>query len=113
MVQDGARSIHIVLPIFCLKIMLVIVKIQLFMRKDIALTRVCLVKYFLLASLEVQQIDVLEKPFLTLDLKSKLITSDSSFSSLCGMIVYRMHIGFILLSDNGKRILQNSEFLTA
>ena len=113
MVQDGARSIHIVLPIFCLKVMLVIVKKQLFMRKDI--TRVCLVKYLLPASLEIQQIDILEKAmrFPTLDLKSKLLTSDNSFSSLCGMIVYKMHIGFILLSDNGKRILQNSEFLTA
>ena len=94
--------------------MLAIVKKQLFMRKDIALTRVCLVKYLLPASLEIQQVDVLEKAMRspTLDLKSKLLTSDNSFSSLCG-IVYKMDIGFILLSDNGKRILQNSEFLTA
>ena len=44
------------------------------MRKDIALTRVCLMKYLLQAPLKVQYIDVLEKPkrFLNLDLKTKL-----------------------------------------
>ena len=61
-------------------------------RKDIAFTRVCLVKYLLSAPLEVQQTDVLEKPmhFLTLDLKAKLITSKRTFSSLCRMVVYKV-----------------------
>ena len=61
------------------------------MRKDIALTRVCLVKYLLPAPLEDQQIDFLEKSmhFMTLDLKKKLTTSDGTFSrNLCRMVVY-------------------------
>ena len=41
------------------------------MRKDIVLTRVCLVKHLLPAPLEVQLIDPMR--FLTLDLKEKLI----------------------------------------
>ena len=62
---------------------------NLFMRKDVALTRVCLAKYLLSVSLEDQQIDVLEKPmhFLTLDLKKKLITSEGT---LCRMVVYKV-----------------------
>ena len=59
------------------------------MRKDVALTRVCLVKYLLSVRLEDQQIDVLEKPmhFLTLDLKKKLITSEGT---LIRMVVYKV-----------------------
>ena len=66
---------------------------HLFMRKDIALTRVCLEKYLLPAPLEVQQINVLEKPmrFLTLDLKTKLIIFESTFrGSLCRMVEYKV-----------------------
>ena len=51
------------------------------------------VKHLLPAHLGVQQIYVLEKPmrFLTLDLKTKLITSKSIFRrSLSGMVVYNM-----------------------
>ena len=51
------------------------------------------VKYLLPAHLEVQQIYVLEQPmrFLTLDLKTKLITSESTFRrSLSGMVVYKI-----------------------
>ena len=57
------------------------------------LTRVCLMKDLLPALLEVQYIHVLQKPvpFLTLDLKTKLITSQSTFRrSLCGMVVYKV-----------------------
>ena len=45
-----------------------------FMRKEIALVRVSLVKYLLQAPLKVQYIDFLEKQkrFLNLDLKTKL-----------------------------------------
>ena len=63
------------------------------MRKDIALTRFCLVRYLLPAPLEVQLINVLEKPmrFLTLDLKTKLIISESTFRrSLCRMVMYKV-----------------------
>ena len=63
------------------------------MRKDIALTRVCLVMYLLSAPLEDQQIDVLEKPmhFLTLDLKKNLTTSEGTFRrNLCRMVVYKV-----------------------
>ena len=63
--------------------MLAIVKKHFYMRKDIALTRVSLVKYLL----------VLEKPmhFLTLDLKTKLIIYESTFMrSLYGMVVYKV-----------------------
>ena len=66
---------------------------HLFTRKDIALTRVCLVKYLLPAPLEDQLIDVLEKPmhFLTSDLKKKLITSEGTFRrNLCRMVVYKV-----------------------
>ena len=62
----------------------------LFMRKDIALTRFCLVKYLLPVPLEVQYINVLEKPmrFLTLGLKTKFIISESTFRRiLCRMAV--------------------------
>ena len=50
------------------------------MRKDIALTRFCLVKYLLPAPSEVQYMNVLEKPmrFLTLGLKAKLIISEGA-----------------------------------
>ena len=46
-------------------------------------------KYLLPAHLEVQQIYVLEKPmcFLTLDLKTKLITSESTFRRSLSMMV--------------------------
>ena len=63
------------------------------MRKDIALTRFCLVNYLLPAHLEVQQVNILEKPmrFLILDLKTKLIISESTFRrSLCRMVVYKV-----------------------
>ena len=63
------------------------------MRKDKALTRVCLLKYLLPAPLEVQYVDVLEKQmhFLTLDLKTKLITFESIFRrSLCRMVVHKV-----------------------
>ena len=63
------------------------------MRKHIALTRFCLVKYLLTAPLEVQYINVLEKPmrFMTLGLKTKLIISESTFRrSLCRMVVYKV-----------------------
>ena len=63
--------------------MLAIVKKHFYMRKDIALTRVSLVKYLL----------VLEKPmhFLTLDLKTKLIIYESTFMrNLYGMVVYKV-----------------------
>ena len=42
---NGVGSILISTPISCLKTMLPIVKKHLFMRKDIAMTRVCLAKY--------------------------------------------------------------------
>ena len=45
LVPTGAGSILIGMSIFWLKTMLPIVKKHLFMRKDIALTSVCLVKY--------------------------------------------------------------------
>ena len=86
-------------------------------------------KYLLPAHLEVQQIHVLEKPmcFLTLDLKTKLITSESTFRrSLCGMVVDKMlsskaeidlafFLTLILLSlvAIGKKMLHNPDFLTA
>ena len=65
----------------------------LFMRKDIALAGFCLVKCLLPAPLEVQYINVLEKPirFLTLGLKTKLIISESTFRRrLCRMVVYKV-----------------------
>ena len=52
--QNGAESILIAIPIFCLKTRLSIVKKHLFMRKDIALKRVFLMKYLLLPPLQVQ-----------------------------------------------------------
>ena len=73
--------------------MLPIEKKHLFVRKDIALTRLCLVKYLLPDPLEVQYIVVLAKPmhFLTLDLNKKLITSESnSRRSLCKMVAYKV-----------------------
>ena len=63
------------------------------MTKDIVLTRFYLVKYLLPAPLEVQYINVLEKPmrFLTLGLKTKLIISESTFRrSLCRMALYKV-----------------------
>ena len=96
------------------------------MRKNIALTRVCLVKYLLPAPLEDQQIDVLEKPMhvLTLDLKKKLITYEGTFRrNLCRMVVYKVlqsqfeidfFLTLILFSMVAVgRVLHNSEFLTA
>ena len=93
MVQHGAGSVPIGIPISCLKTVLPIVQKYLFLRKDIELTRVYLVNDPLPAALEVQEIDVLEKPmrFLTLDLMAKLITSESTFRrSLCGMVIYKV-----------------------
>ena len=57
--------------IFKTKTKLPIVKKHLFMTKDKALARVCLVKYFFSVPLEVQYIDVLKKPMhlLTLALR--------------------------------------------
>ena len=66
---------------------------HLFTGKDIALTRARLVKYLLPTSLEVQQIDVLGKSMccLTLDLKTKSITSEKTFMrSLSRMVVYKV-----------------------
>ena len=51
--QNGAGSVLIGI-ISYLKTKLPILKKHLFMRKDIALTRVCLAKYLLSAPLEVQ-----------------------------------------------------------
>ena len=42
---NGVGSIPIGIPISCLKTLLPIAKKHLFMRKDIAMTRVCLAKY--------------------------------------------------------------------
>ena len=64
-----------------------------FTRKDKALTSLCLVKYVLPTALEVQWIDILEKPMccLTLDLKTKLITSESTFMrSLSRVVVQKV-----------------------
>ena len=63
------------------------------MRKHLALTRLCLVKYLLPAPSEAQYITVLEKPmcFMTLGLNTKLIISESTFRrSLCRMVVYKV-----------------------
>ena len=63
------------------------------MRKHVALTRFCLVKYLLPALSEVQYITVLEKPmrFMTLGLNTKLIISESTFRrSLCRMVVHKV-----------------------
>ena len=76
-----------------LKTKLSIVNENLFLRKDMTLTRVCLVRYLPPASLEVQQMNVLENPvcFLKLDLKAKLISSESIFMSIfCGMVVCKV-----------------------
>ena len=104
------------------------VKKHLLMRKDTALSRGFLVKHFLPAFLEVQQIDVLEKPvrFLTICLKAKLITSEKLFSrNLYGMVVYKVleskaeidlaffDTDFIQLSGNWKIILRSPEFIIA
>ena len=77
MIQNGAGSKPIGIRI--IKAMLPMGK-DLFMRKEIALTRVCLVKYFLPEPLEIQYIYVLEKSmcFMTLDLKEKLINPEST-----------------------------------
>ena len=91
--QNGAGPIPIAMPISCLNTMLSIVKKHLFVRKDIALARACLVKYLPPASLEVRQIDILKKSmcFRTLDLNTKLITSGSTFRrSLCGIVIYNV-----------------------
>ena len=72
--------------------MLAIAKKHFFMRKDIALARICLVKYLLQAPLEVQYVDVLEKPkrFLNLDLKTKL-------KAILGRVhVGRLYVRFFL-----------------
>ena len=69
-----------------------IVKNHLFKRKNRELTRVCSLKFLLPAPLELQQTNVLEKPMrsLTLDLKAKLILSESTFMrSLCGINVQK------------------------
>ena len=102
-------------------------KKHLFMREDTVLARVCLIKYLLPAPLEVQQIDVLENPmcFPTLDLKTKLISSENTFRSLCGMVVYKILMSkveidlalflkliFFQFSDNWKIFLHKPEFLT-
>ena len=42
---NGVGSIPIGIPVSCLKTLLPIAKKHLFMRKDIAMTRVCLAKY--------------------------------------------------------------------
>ena len=68
-------------------------KKHLLTKKDITLKIVFIVKCFLPVPLEVQYMDVLEKPvrFLTLDFKAKLITSESTFRrSLYGMILDKM-----------------------
>ena len=57
MAQNGAESIPIGIPTSCLKTMLPIVKKHLFMRKDITLKRVCLVKYLLPGTLQISPID--------------------------------------------------------
>ena len=89
---------------------------NLFMRKDVALTRVCLVKYLLSVRLEDQQIDVLEKPmhFLTLDLKKKLITSEGT---LIRMVVYKVlqwkvEIDFFLTLTLFSMVAIGKEFCT-
>ena len=65
-----------------------IVKKHLFMRKDIALRRLCLVKYFLSAPLEVQQIDEV-KQFSDFRFEDKIDKSKISRSNfkrgVCGM----------------------------
>ena len=66
---------------------------HVFMRKDIALKIVYLIKFFSFIILEVPKTGVLEKSlrFLTLDLKTKLITSESTFRrSLRRIVVYKM-----------------------
>ena len=71
--------------------MLPIVKKHLFMRKNIALSRVCLVKYFLPALIEIQWIKERPMHFLTLDWNTKLIPSESTFSrKLCRMVAYKV-----------------------
>ena len=70
------------------------------MAKDIVLGRVFLMKDLLPAHLEVQKVDVLEKPimlFPTLGLKTKLITSQSTFRRIsCGMVVYKVQLSYKL-----------------
>lgn len=115
------------IQISCLKTMLLMMKKHLFMREDTVLARVCLIKYLLPAPLEVQQIDVLENPmcFPTLDLKKKLISSENTFRSLCGMVAYKILMSkveidlalflkliFFQFSDNWKIFLHKPEFLT-
>ena len=85
--------------------MLPIVKKHLFMRKDVALAKVCLRKYLLPAPLDIT--DVLEKSmrFLTLDLKTEIITSESIFSwSLRETVVYKVL--------NSKAEIDSAFFLT-
>ena len=60
------------------------VKKHLFIRKDTALTSVCLMKYLLPLPLKVQVTDVLEKPmffnaFLCAGLNTKLVKLESTF----------------------------------
>ena len=52
--QSGAGSIPNGIPISCLKTMLIILNKQFFWGRDIALARVCLVKFILPIPLEVQ-----------------------------------------------------------
>ena len=90
------------------------------MRKDIALARVFLVMYLLLAPLEDQRIDVLEKPmhFLTLDLKKKMITSEGTFRrNLCRIVVYnvlqsKVEIDFFLTLILFSMVAIRKEFCT-
>ena len=101
--------------------------LYLFMRKVLASKRVCLVKYLRLVPLKSNRQMCQESKFrfLTLDFKTKLITSESTIRrSLCGMVVYmvlkskvEIDLVFLLtlifqLSDNWKIILRNPEFLT-
>ena len=93
LVQNGAESIPIDIPISYLKTNLPIEWRNIYSWEKIALTRVCLVKYLLLAALEDQYINVWDKPkhFLTSDLKKKLIASAGTFRrNLCKMVEYKV-----------------------
>ena len=92
---------------------------NLFIRKYLALTRVCLVKHLLPAPLEDQK---MEKPmhFLTVDLKKKLITSErTSRRNLCRVVVYKVlqskvEIDFflkIIMVTIGKEFCTTQNFL--
>ena len=105
MAYNGTGSVLIGIPISCLKM-----KNHLFLRNNISLTKVE---------------DLLENPrrFLTLDLKTKLITHENTFmSSLCGMVVYKVlkakvetafFLTFVLFSFViiGKEFYANQNFL--